>query len=129
MEFTLESICEAHKLYTGPEFPKLIREFKAMGMVTNIYNLETGVVSYLNKTGDSIEDKGIQVTEIGLHSDYAAALTALKRNQRGESDFTAFCNEIAAAGIYKWVSDLEKMTCSYYDKQENAVIMENIPAV
>lgn len=130
MEFKLKSIQEAHKLYTGPDFPKLIREFKLMGMKTNIYNLETGVVSYLNKAGESIEDQGIKVVfRIDETACYDEALTSLKRNQKGESDFPTFCIEIARAGIYKWVSDLEQMTCSYYDKQENVVIIEDIPTI
>ena len=128
MKFTLASIHEAHKLYTGPEFPKLIREFKAMGMVINIYNLESGVVYYQNKTSERLEEKGIEALKVSIKSDYSAAFTALKRNQTGESDFPTFCKEIAAAGICKWVSDLEKMTCTYYDKQENAVIEESIPS-
>ncbi len=128
MEFTLASIHEAHKLYTGPEFPKLIREFKAMGMVINIYDLESGVVYYQNMTGERLEEKGIDALKVSIKSDYSAAFTALKRNQTGESDFPTFCKEIAAAGICKWVSDLEKMTCTYYDKQENAVIEESIPS-
>lgn len=128
MKFTLATIHEAHKLYTGPEFPKLIRVFKAMGMVTNIYNLESGVVFYQNKTGESLKEKVIEAHKVNIKSDYPAAFTALKRNQSGESDFPTFCKEVAAAGICKWVSDLEKMTCTYYDKQENAVIEESIPS-
>ncbi len=130
MEFSLKAIHEAHKLYTGPDFPKLIREFKSMGMVTNIFNLETGIVIYINNSGSLLEDGGIQVEfEIKSSADYNEALSALQRNQRGETDFPTFCNEIAQAGVYKWISDLEMMTCSYYDKQETIVITETIPTV
>lgn len=130
MEFTSKSIHEAHKLYTGPDFPKLIKEFRLMGMITNSYNLETGIVSYVNETGECIEEKGIEVEfTIEENSFYDKALDALKRNQEGVSDFPTFCIEIARAGIYKWVSDLEKMTCSYYDKKETILISEDIPTL
>ncbi|MDF2988530.1 MAG: hypothetical protein K0R50_4040 [Eubacterium sp.] len=33
------------------------------------------------------------------------------------------------AGVYKWISVMDKMTCSYYDMEENVVIMEAIPNV
>ncbi|WP_205245285.1 DUF1398 family protein [Clostridium fungisolvens] len=33
------------------------------------------------------------------------------------------------AGIYKWVSDLDQMTCSYYDLEEQILIVEKIPTV
>lgn len=128
MEFSIASIREAHKLYTGPDFPKLINVFKSMGMVTNIFNLETGVVTYMNRVGDRLEDVGIQVDFcIGESATYESALLALQRNQKGESDFYTFCNEIAKAGIYKWLINLEKMTCGYYDKSESLIILENIP--
>ncbi|MDF2942629.1 MAG: Phage envelope protein [Herbinix sp.] len=130
MEFTLQAIHEAHKKYTGPDFPKLIREFRLMGMVTNTYDLRTGQILYVNKNGDQIESQSSPVNvKIGDFSCQETALAALKRNQIGESDFATFCNEIAQAGVYKWISDLEKMTCSYYDLQENAVIVETIPSV
>lgn len=130
MEFTLDAINEAHSLYTGPDFPKLIREFKGMGIVTNIFNLETGVVSYINNQGECLYGKGMAVDfAIEENSTYENAITALKRNQTGETDFPTFCVEIARAGIYKWVSDLVKMTCSYYDKQEKVLIQEMIPTI
>ncbi len=38
MGFSIGSIQEAHRLYTGPDFPKLIKVFKSMGMITNIFD-------------------------------------------------------------------------------------------
>jgi len=55
MEFSLEAIKKAQKLYTGPDFPKLVKEYGLMGIVLNIYNIETGVVNYINNSGDSIK--------------------------------------------------------------------------
>lgn len=130
MEFTLESIHQLHKLYTGPDFPKLIQEFKLMGMITNMFNLETGNVTYISDTGEILLDDGIKVdSKIPESATHDIALLALQRNQKGETDFPTFCREIAKAGVYKWVSDLEKMTCSYYDRTENQVIVEDIPKV
>jgi len=40
-----------------------------------------------------------------------------------------FCTEVAQAGIYKWVVNLETMTCNYYDKNENLIISEIIMSV
>ncbi len=130
MEFTLEAINKAHSMYTGPDFPKLIGVFKKMGMVTNIFNLETGVVSYINKEGECLYGKGLAVDfDIEDHANYETAIAALQRNQKGKTDFPTFCVEIAKTGVYKWVSDLEKMTCSYYDKHEKIIIEEKIPMV
>lgn len=130
MKFYLESIKQAQKLYTGPDFPKLVSEYKIMGIVTNIYNIETGIVSYVNKQQKIIRDTGIKVdVEIPQNSNYEKAILGLKRNQKGESDFITFCREVAGVGIYKWIVDLENMTCNYYDKQENMIISEIIPQI
>jgi len=130
MEFSLESIHKAQNLFTGPDFPKLVREYRKMGIVTNIYNIETGLIIYENKSGKQIKDSGIKVNfEIIQSAVYEQALLSLQRNQKGESDFLTFCEEIGRAGIYKWVVDLENMTCSYYDKKENIVISEKVPYI
>lgn len=130
MKFYLESIKQAQKLYTDGDFPKLIREYKTMGMVTNTYNIETGIVSYTNKYQKVIKDAGIKVDiEIPGSSNYEEVIIGLKRNQKGESDFISFCKEVGKAGIYKWVVDLENMTCNYYDKQEKMIISERIPQI
>lgn len=100
MVFSMRSVQEAHALYTGPDFPKLIKAFKAMEMTTNVFNLETGVVTYMSRSGETLESKGIKVTF-----------------------------DIGEVGNYKWVSDLEAMTCAYYDKTEAIIIIEAIPSV
>lgn len=130
MTFTLESIKKAQKLYTGPDFPKLVREYKIMGIVLNTYNIESGIVSYKNELGEIIEDIGIKV-ELAIPeiSNFKEALSGLKRNQQGQTDFITFCNEVAMAGIYKWVIDTEKMSCDYYNKNEEIIISETIPTV
>lgn len=128
MPLTLESIHQAHQRYTGPDFPKLIRVFKEMGIVRNHFDLETGQVTYLDRSGASLEDEGIRVDfTIPEEAVLNRVRVALKRNQRGESDFPTFCNEMAQAGIVRWISDLEAMTCTYYDKPGRAVVTESIP--
>ena len=129
MDFSLETIQQAQQMYTGPDFPKLIREFKKIGMVSNTYDLQAGLITYVSNSGASIEVSAPALkSEIG-QSDGQSAIAALKRNQTGASDFPTFCRDIAKAGIYKWVSDLVQMTCSYYDINEAVLIQETIPAV
>ncbi len=130
MKFSLEAINEAHGKYTGVDFPKLIREFKQMGMLTNTYNIQNGSVTYVHKDGEEIKAQANAVdVPVNTVSSTAAAQDVLRRHQAGETDFLTFCREIAGAGVYKWVSDMDKMTCSYYDLKNNVVIAEEIPTV
>lgn len=130
MEFSLEKINEAHSKFTGVDFPKLIKEFKRMGMLTNSYDIQSGLVTYEHKDGEQIKVQSNKVdVPINTMSSNPAAQDVLKRHQTGETDFLTFCREIAGAGVYKWVSDMGKMTCSYYDLNDYVVIAEAIPNV
>lgn len=130
MEFTLENIKAAHAKFTGVDFPKLIQEFKIMDMVTNAFHLQNGKVTYVHRTGEQIEVQANAVNQpINATSSSAGAKDVLNRHQAGETDFPTFCREIAGAGVYKWVSNMDEMTCSYYDLNENVVIVEAIPGV
>ena len=130
MRFSIEAIKEAHGKYTGVDFPKLIREFKRMEMLTNTYNIQSGLVTYEHKNGEQIKVQSNPVdVPVNTVSSTAVAQDVLKRHQAGETDFLTFCREIADAGVCKWVSNMDKMTCSYYDLKDNVIIVEEIPEV
>ncbi|HEM6117623.1 TPA: DUF1398 family protein [Streptococcus suis] len=128
--FTLEAINHGHEQFTGPDFPKLIAYFKDLGMVENTVNIQSGQVVYHSKTGQVIEKAGYQVSvPVAEQFDKEQFVTILRNHQAGQTDFSTFCQETAESGIYKWVTDLEAMTCSYVDKAEQPVFMETMPSV
>jgi uncharacterized protein YbcV (DUF1398 family) len=130
MAFTLEAIREAHSQFTGVDFPKLIEQFKLMGMETNTFNLQTGVVTYVHTNGEQLEAQGKAVeVPVRVTSSIEVGKDVLKRHQTGETDFPTFCVEMAEAGVCKWISDMRAMKCSYYDLAGNAIIVETIPSV
>lgn len=51
----------------------------------------------------------------------------LKSHQKGETDYYTFCKNCADSGIEKWIVNLDKMTCTYYDKSNNEILVEKIP--
>ena len=51
----------------------------------------------------------------------------LKIHQQGETDYLTFCKHCAETGIEKWIVCLDKMTCTYYDKAGNEILVEEIP--
>ncbi len=61
MDFSIASIKVAHNSYTGFDIPKLISVFKLMGITTNIYGLETGLLTYINLDGIKLEYKSFRV--------------------------------------------------------------------
>jgi len=49
----------------------------------------------------------------------------LKSHQQGNT----FLNDCAKSGVEKWIVVMDKMTCSYYDKAGNEMVVEVIPSV
>ena len=128
--FTLENINRGHVQFTGPDFPKLIAYFKDLSMVENTVDIQSGQVTYRSQTGQTLEKTGYQVTiPVSDQANLDQFVTILRNHQAGQTDFPTFCQETAEAGIYKWVTDLEAMTCSYLDQAEQAVFVETIPSV
>lgn len=51
----------------------------------------------------------------------------LKAHQQGQSDYLTFIGQCAKLGVEKWAVCLDKMTCTYYDKSGNVILVEKIP--
>jgi len=60
-------------------------------------------------------------------SDQEKFIRYLKIHQQGETDYFTFCSHCAETGIEKWRVSLDKMTCTYYDKVGNELLVEIIP--
>lgn len=128
--FTLEAINRGHEQFTGPNFPKLIAYFKDLGMVENTVDIQSGQVTYHSKAGKILEKTGYRVMiPVSDQVNLDQFVTILRHHQAGETDFPTFCQEAAEAGVYKWVIDLEAMTCSYLDKTGQAVFEEIVPSI
>ncbi|MEO8721476.1 MAG: DUF1398 family protein [Ginsengibacter sp.] len=127
--FTIEQIVEAHsKVKSGVDFPKYIQQLKQLGVT----DYETWVVD--SHTGYFGENK-YQTTSDPLYEQLEIADTSnkekfveqLKIHQQGKTDYLTFCKGCAEAGIEKWFARLDMMTCTYYDKAGNEILVQQIP--
>jgi uncharacterized protein YbcV (DUF1398 family) len=53
----------------------------------------------------------------------------LKAHQQGQTDYPTFCRMSAEQGVEKWVVDMERMTCTYFDKAGKEILVEEIPGI
>jgi uncharacterized protein YbcV (DUF1398 family) len=127
--FTLEQIKTAHsKVKSGAHFPAYIKDLKKLGVSyyeTFVFDGHTdyyGANDYQTSTTGNYSTKGITETP-----DVEQFKADLKAHQQGKTDYPTFCNDTAKSGIYKWRVSIEKMTCAYYDKQGNEILIEQIP--
>jgi len=127
--FTVEQINQAHeKVKSGADFPKYIQEIKQMGVtsfetwVTDSHTEYFGENDYQTKSLPQYEN-----LIIADSSNREMFCRYLKIHQQGETDYFTFCRHCAETGIEKWFVCLDKMTCIYYDKANNKILVEQIP--
>lgn len=127
--FTAEEIKTAHsKVKSGADFPSYIKEIKALGVthyeayVTDGHIDYHGANDYTAKVPAKYEP--LEIAETSKGNEFKAGLAA---HQQGKTDFLTFIKMCAAFGIKKWAICMDKMTCTYFDKAGNEVLIEQIP--
>ena len=129
--FTIAQIESLHeKVKSGADFPNYIQGIKALGVTsfeTWVFDSHT---EYFGNNGFQINSKAkYQNLKIADSSHKQQFDEYLKIHQKGETDYFTFCNHCAETGIEKWNVNLDKMTCTYYDKSGNEILVENIPTI
>lgn len=128
-KFTVEQIKAAHgKVKSGADFPFYIREIKALGVTHYETHVSDGNIDYHAGNDYAVKVPAkydpLIVAELPSPAQFRAALAA---HQQGKTDFLTFIKMCAAFGISKWAICMEKMTCTYYDKAGNEILVETIP--
>lgn len=127
--FTIEQIKAAHsKVKSGADFPKYIREIKALGVRTYETWVKDSHTDYWGANNYHTASKPLyDALDIAAISNKVTFEQCLKAHQQGTSDYLTFCKQCAANGIEKWFVRLDQMTCTYYDKAGNTILTEPIP--
>lgn len=127
--FTVEQIKEAHyKVKSGADFPKYIQAIKQLGVnafETWVFDSHT---KYFGKDGYQTKSQPMyENMDITEKSDKNQFSNYLKIHQQGKTDYNTFCRHCAETGIEKWFASLDEMTCTYFDKAGNKILVEKIP--
>jgi uncharacterized protein YbcV (DUF1398 family) len=127
--FTLHDIKEAHaKVSSGADFPQYIHELRHLGVAAYSTYVSDGHTDYFGEGHYHIQsDARYAPQEIADHADIEQFSTQLKRHQQGGTSYPRFCMDCAAAGVERWTVDMTDMTCTYYDKAGNKMLVEEIP--
>jgi uncharacterized protein YbcV (DUF1398 family) len=127
--FLAEQITTAHrKVKSGADFPAYIQEVKQLGVTFYETFVRDG---HMELHGDN----GYQII---LPAKYAPLVIAdqckveqfkadLRAHQLGKSDYITFINSSANLGVEKWAVRMDQMTCTYFDKAGNEILVEKIP--
>lgn len=126
--FTIEQIKAAHaQVKTGADFPKYIQSIKQLGVSSYDTFVADGHAVFRNSDGNKVVwEPKYSPMAIAIQSDRDAFKKKLQEHQQGHSDYPTFCDHAAECGVEKWTVDLKAMTCTYYDRVGEEVLMEDI---
>jgi uncharacterized protein YbcV (DUF1398 family) len=127
--FTVEQIKAAHaKVKSGADFPAYIRDIKKLGVNSYETWVVDGHTEYFGKDHYKTQSKPmhdrLDISNAGNQDRFEQYL---KNHQQGRSDYRSFCNQCAETGVAKWFVSLDEMTCTYFDKEGNKLLVEAIP--
>ena len=127
--FTKDQIIAAKsQVKSGADFPRLIRDFKQMGIVNYHHFVATGTTVYFSANGVSLDvPEKQELLTVNAVSSAEHLLACIKIHQAGKTDYPTFCKQAAEAGVEKWITDLQQMTVSYVDQAGNILLAEPIP--
>jgi uncharacterized protein YbcV (DUF1398 family) len=137
--FALSQIQDAHsKVKSGADFPKYIAEIKTFGVAYYETYVSDGHTNYFGEANieeTKIEERKFKISsnpkfeanEINIICNSEQFKIDLKEHQQGKTDFMTFISNCANFGINKWAVCLDKMTCTYFDKNDNEILVEIIP--
>ncbi|MEQ8809308.1 MAG: DUF1398 family protein [Imperialibacter sp.] len=126
--FTVEQIKAAHsKVKSGADFPSYIQEIKALGVTHYEAYVTDGHIDYHGDSHTANIPAKYDATAIADTANIEAFKTELVAHQQGKTDYNTFIKMCATYGIEKWAIRMDQMTCTYYDKAGNEILMEQIP--
>lgn len=129
--FTLQQIHDAHaKVKSGADFPQYMQDIIDLGVTSFETFVFDNHTDYKGKNDFSISSEGLTETLIVADDCKAEQFKSdLKAHQQGKTDYPTFLNDCAKSGIEKWTVLMDRMTCTYFDKKGEAILVEKIPSV
>jgi len=127
--FTVDQINDLHaKVKSGADFPGYIQDLIGLGVTGFETFVADGHTMYFGKDGANIQsDAKSTVLKVADESDKDQFLEDLIDHQHGKTNYQTFCLDCAWSGVEKWVVDMTKMTCIYYDRAGTEMLTEAIP--
>lgn len=127
--FTVEQIKQAHgKVKSGADFPAYINELKTLGVTHYEAYVNDGHINYHGRDGYTAnvpaKYESIFISDNAKPDEFRSELLA---HQQGKTDFLTFIKSCARLGVDNWSINMDKMTCTYFDKAGNEILLEKIP--
>lgn len=129
--FTVKQIKDAHtKVKSGADFPQYMQDIIALGVTSFETFVFDNHTNYYGANDFKTSSEGfLETLIVSDEINIQQFKSDLKLHQQGKTDYMTFLNDCAKSGVEKWIVVMDKMTCSYYDKNGNEMVVETIPSV
>ena len=126
--FTLEQLNDIHdRLGTMEGFSQYVRALQALGVEKYDSYLADGHSEFFGKDGHKVVSPSVHDTlPISDVSDSEKAQEHLDLHNQGKTSYLEMSKGLADSGVEKWTVDTNNMTFACYDKQGNALLMEEV---
>lgn len=128
--FTIEQILAAHsKVKSGADFPNYMQDLIKLGVISFETFVNDSHSVYFGPNAFKTQSEGkYNPLEIATNTNKDQFISDLKSHQKGGTDYMTFCQDCAKSGIEKWIVKTDDMTCTYFDKAGNEILVEVIPS-
>lgn len=125
---TLEQIKAIHaQVKSGADFPQYVQEMKQLGIAAYDLYVADGHARYVGFEQVLRSEPAYSPLAVAAQGNKPALVHALTIHQQGQTDYLTFCRQAAAAGVEKWTTRTVELTCTYYDRQGQVLVVEAIP--
>ncbi|QHT70419.1 DUF1398 domain-containing protein [Rhodocytophaga rosea] len=126
--FTLSQINDIHeRLGKQATLAQYLQALEAIGVVKYDSFLTDGHSEYYGKNNEKIVSPSVHKTLEITHTSNAESMhTQLHLHEQGKIDYLEMSRGLAESGIEKWTFDTIHKTITYYGKDGNKVLVEEI---
>ena len=127
--FTIAQIKEAHdKVKSGADFPKYIQDLINLGVIGYDTFVADGHVEYFGADNYRTTATETYATlTVATSANKERFIEFLVMHQEGQTDYLTFCHQAAQCGIARWTVNIVEKTCTYFDNNQNSILIEKIP--
>ena len=127
--FTIAQIKEAHdKVKSGADFPKYIQDLINLGVIGYDTFVADGHVEYFGADNYRTTATETYATlTVASSANKERFIEFLVMHQEGQTDYLTFCLQAAQCGIAQWTVNIVEKTCTYFDNNQNSILIEKIP--
>lgn len=125
--FTLEQISRAHEGVSQDTVRAYLARLLALGVVSYTTHISDGHSDYVDGSGNMLSSAAVHdAFEVSGNANREDARLALDAHSRRETGYLTFSRQLADAGVATWVMDPVNMTCTFYSKSGEPLIVEDV---